>query len=71
MLNTKNSKMTQSTQSLVTENELSNVTIGCAIKIHKALGPGLLESAYQECLRYELTQNYLLPTSFGRYILRL
>lgn len=36
------------------ENELSNVVIGCAIKVHKKLGPGLLESAYQECLLYEL-----------------
>ena len=41
------------------ENELSNIVIGCAIKIHKALGPGLLESAYQACLHYELTQNGL------------
>lgn len=38
-----------------TENELSNIIIGCAIEVHKALGPGLLESAYRECLFYELT----------------
>ncbi len=38
----------------MTENELSNIVIGCAIKVHSALGPGLLESAYQECLLYEL-----------------
>ncbi len=37
-----------------TENELSNIIIGCAIEVHKALGPGLLESAYRECLFYEL-----------------
>ncbi len=37
-----------------TENELSNIIIGCAIEVHKQLGPGLLESAYQECLFYEL-----------------
>lgn len=36
------------------ENELSEIVIGCAIKIHKALGPGLLESAYEECLNYEI-----------------
>lgn len=36
------------------ENELSNKIIGCAIEVHKQLGPGLLESAYQECLFYEL-----------------
>jgi GxxExxY protein len=38
----------------MTENELSNLVIGCAIKVHSSLGPGLLESAYQECLVYEL-----------------
>lgn len=38
----------------LSENELSNIIIGCAIEVHKYLGPGLLESAYQECLRYEL-----------------
>ena len=36
------------------ENELSNIILGCAIEVHKQLGPGLLESAYQECLYYEL-----------------
>ncbi len=38
------------------ENELSNIIIGCAIEVHKNLGPGLLESAYQECMYYELRQ---------------
>ena len=38
----------------MTENELSNSIIGAAIEVHKKLGPGLLESAYQECLFYEL-----------------
>ena len=36
------------------ENELSKKIIGCAIEVHKHLGPGLLESAYQKCLYYEL-----------------
>ncbi len=36
------------------ENELSGVIIGCAMRVHTALGPGLLESAYEECLYYEL-----------------
>lgn len=40
----------------MTENEISNKIIGCAIDVHKQLGPGLLESAYQECLLYELKQ---------------
>jgi len=35
-------------------NLLSNEIIGLAIKVHKALGPGLLESSYKECLFYEI-----------------
>jgi GxxExxY protein len=35
-------------------NQLSNVVIGAAIDVHKALGPGLLESAYETCLCHEL-----------------
>ena len=38
------------------ENQLTEKIIGCAIEVHKALGPGLLESAYEECLCYELAQ---------------
>ena len=41
------------------ENEISKIIIGAAIEVHKALGPGLLESAYQECLYYELKQKGL------------
>ena len=40
-----------------TFSELSNKVIGCAIEVHKALGPGLLESAYQQCLCHELKLN--------------
>jgi GxxExxY protein len=36
------------------ENEISEKIIGLAIEVHKSLGPGLLESAYLECLCYEL-----------------
>jgi GxxExxY protein len=36
------------------ENEISRQAIGCAINVHRELGPGLLESAYRECLFYEL-----------------
>ena len=35
------------------ENPLSNKIIGAAIEVHKQLGPGLLESAYEECLAHE------------------
>ncbi len=35
-------------------DELSNRVIGCAIEVHKTLGPGLLESAYERCLSFEL-----------------
>ena len=35
-------------------NELSEKIIGCAIKVHRTLGPGLLESTYEVCLVHEL-----------------
>ena len=35
-------------------DELSGRVIGCALEVHKQLGPGLLESAYEQCLSYEL-----------------
>jgi GxxExxY protein len=41
------------------ENQLSNIVIGCALDVHTALGPGLLENAYQECLFYKINQKGL------------
>ena len=38
------------------ENEISRNIIGCAMKVHSRLGPGLLESAYEACLAYELVK---------------
>ncbi len=37
-------------------NRLTDQVIGAAIQVHRALGPGLLESAYEACLVYELSQ---------------
>lgn len=36
------------------ENDVGETILGCAIKVHTALGPGLLESTYEVCLAYEL-----------------
>ncbi|MCC9072057.1 GxxExxY protein [Flavobacterium sp. F-65] len=43
----------------MTENELSRIVFDSVLKVHKALGPGLLESAYEECLYYELKKTGL------------
>ncbi len=43
----------------MTENEISKIVIGFAIEVHKALGPGLLENTYQECLYYKLKKEGL------------
>ena len=51
---------TQSERDALTES-----VIGLAIEVHRALGPGLLESAYQECLCYELKTN---SVAFGRQV---
>ncbi|OAD91196.1 GxxExxY protein [Aequorivita soesokkakensis] len=44
----------------MTENQIANKIIGCSLEVHKALGPGLLESAYQECLFYKLMKEGLI-----------
>jgi GxxExxY protein len=38
----------------MTDNDITHEIIGAAIEVHKRLGPGLLESAYEECLSHEL-----------------
>lgn len=41
----------------IEENHLANKIIGLAINVHESLGPGLLESAYKECLFYKIEQS--------------
>src|SRR6476469_4153954 len=41
------------------EQEITHSIIGAALEIHRGLGPGLLESAYEECLAYELKERGL------------
>lgn len=52
-------------------DQLSNKVIGCAIEVHRELGPGLLESAYEQCLAAELSRSRIpyqlqvdLPVSY-------
>ena len=47
---------------LIELNSLSNKVIGAGIAVHRVLGPGLLESAYEECLCHELTLRSILFT---------
>jgi GxxExxY protein len=41
---------------VMTENEISHKIIGCAIELHKSLGPGLLESVYEAALAFDLNE---------------
>lgn len=41
----------------VIKDKLTEIVIGCAIEVHKNLGPGLLEPSYEQCLPYELSLN--------------
>jgi GxxExxY protein len=44
---------------LMDHEDLSGQIIGCAIEVHKQLGPGLLESTYEQCLAHELAAHHL------------
>ena len=46
----------------MTNNEIAKIVLDCAFEIHRELGPGLLESAYQKCLAYELRKAKLEDT---------
>jgi GxxExxY protein len=51
---------------LMTANEISHAVISAALKVHSALGPGLLESAYEACLAHELRKTGLkVETQLG------
>ena len=57
-------------------DDLSRQVIGCAIEVHKTLGPGLLESTYEKCLAHELglaglayTAQGLLPVNYKGVVL--
>jgi GxxExxY protein len=51
--------MSTTTATAETLNRLTSSVLDAAIRIHRALGPGLLESAYLACLEYELTEDQL------------
>ena len=60
----------------MTENEISRIILAAAVEVHKFLGPGLLESSYEQCLFYELLQAGLkverqkkLPLQYKKVIL--
>ena len=57
-------------------DKLSNRVIGCAIEVHRILGPGLLESTYEQCLAHELNLNgiqfklqHMLPVEYKGVLL--
>ena len=50
---------TETTEKMLSENQITEKIIGCAIKVHSTLGPGLLESVYQQCLYYEIRKSGL------------
>ncbi|MFZ9848791.1 MAG: GxxExxY protein [Flavobacteriales bacterium] len=58
------------------ENQIATEVIACAIRVHRALGAGLLEKVYQECLFYELNKagiyvkkEYVLPIKYDGIVL--
>ena len=42
------------------ENEIAKIAFECGLKVHRILGPGLLESSYEECLNYEFLKSGLI-----------
>lgn len=65
-------------QSKMTEDEIGNVVLGCAIRVHKALGPGLLEGVYEACLAHEMEKSGLnvqrqvtMPVAYENIVLEV
>jgi GxxExxY protein len=54
LMNAMNTQSSQSKGNSISENELSRILVGIAINVHKKIGPGLLESSYQEVMFYEI-----------------
>jgi GxxExxY protein len=54
-MNELTTEVTESTERIKNANEITEIVIGCAIEVHRAIGPGLLESAYEICLCRELS----------------
>ena len=50
-------KATKNAKKGIEFDQLSNQVIGCAIEVHREIGPGLLESTYEQCLAHELITN--------------
>ena len=50
-------------------DELSNRVIGCAIEVHRELGPGLLESTYEQCFAHELNLGESSVLSYDSFVL--
>ena len=47
----------RATEKIYLDADITNRIIGCAIEVHKTLGPGLLESVYESCLAFEVTKS--------------
>jgi len=61
----------------MTENNITNEIIGAAIEVHRELGPGLMESIYEECLSIELTsrnvyfeQQKIIPVLYKQQVIK-
>ncbi|MBI5484863.1 MAG: GxxExxY protein [Deltaproteobacteria bacterium] len=50
----------RATEKIYIDADITNRIIGCAIEVHKILGPGLLESVYESCLAFEVTKSGFL-----------